>query len=126
MDRGLCHSCHVKPILGRKRKYCEEHSRLASVLWKRERRRLWKEKGQKYWQDAWENKTPEERKAYFRQYMRQYRRRKANEVRDLDSTWTPEGVPKGSEMCLHLHPRRGATAPATPLDSDPGPLKENQ
>ena len=45
MDRGLCHFCHVKPILGRKRKYCEEHSRLASVLLKRDSRRLSKEQG---------------------------------------------------------------------------------
>ena len=84
MDGGFCFSCHIKPILGRKRKYCEEHSRLASVLWKREHRRRWKAMGEKYWLTEWKNKAPEERKTYFREYMRQYRRRKGEAERDPD------------------------------------------
>ena len=71
--RGLCHWCQTAPIVGRKRKYCLEHSRQASVIWKRKYRRLWKAAGDKYWLVDWTNRTPEERRAYFRTYMRAYR-----------------------------------------------------
>ena len=66
MDRGLCRYCHQNPIDGRRRKYCHDHARNASAIWKRmhpEYRGDW-------------NVTKEERLAYFRTYMREYRRRR--------------------------------------------------
>ncbi|MDA2937073.1 hypothetical protein MYX75_02265 [Acidobacteria bacterium AH-259-A15] len=75
MNRVVCIHCHVRPIGEGKRKYCEEHSRQASAIWKREHRRLWRSMGDKYWLSDWKNKTSEERKAYFRAYMREYRKR---------------------------------------------------
>jgi hypothetical protein len=77
MDRGLCILCHAAPVTGRKRKYCEEHSRLASAIWKRTHRRSWKAAGDKYWLSDWKHRTPEERRAYFSAYMRNYRKAKA-------------------------------------------------
>ena len=76
MVKGLCFSCHRKPISGRNRKYCQDDSRQASAIWKREHRRLWKAAGDKYWLSDWKNKTSEERRAYFRTYMQEYRRKK--------------------------------------------------
>jgi len=73
--RGLCHWCQTAPIVGRKRKYCLEHSLQASLIWKRKHRRLWKAAGDPYWLADWKNKTPEERRAYFRAYMRAYRQK---------------------------------------------------
>jgi len=77
MDRGLCSYCRQNPVVGRNRKYCPDHARQASAIWKREHRRVWKAAGDKYWLDEWKNKTPEERRAYFRDYMREWRRRRA-------------------------------------------------
>src|SRR3546814_9845468 len=74
MDRGFCVFCHLRPIEGRKRKYCIDHARQASLLLKRYHRRLWKALGDKYWLADWKHKTPEERRTYFREYMRRYRR----------------------------------------------------
>jgi len=45
-------------------------------LWKRKHRRVWKSAGDKYWLSDWKHKTPEERKAYFRAYMREYRKKR--------------------------------------------------
>jgi hypothetical protein len=73
MSRGLCFYCHTRPILPPKRKYCDAHSRVASVVWKREHRRQWKALGDRYWLADWKHKTDEERRAYFRAYMRAYR-----------------------------------------------------
>jgi len=78
MERGLCIFCHAAPVTGRKRKYCDQHSRLASTNWKRAHRRIWKAAGDKYWLADWKHKTAEERKEYFRAYMRRYRREKAS------------------------------------------------
>jgi hypothetical protein len=74
VDRGLCRYCHQNPIVGRRRKYCPDHARNASAILKREYRRDWKARGDKYWLSDW--KSDEERKAYFRTYMREYRRRR--------------------------------------------------
>lgn len=74
MDRGLCRYCNQNPILGRRRKYCPDHARNASAIWKREFRRQEKAKGEKYWLADWKHATPDERRAYFRNYMRAYRR----------------------------------------------------
>jgi hypothetical protein len=74
MEKGLCNYCRQNPIVGRNRKYCPEHARQASAIWKREHRRAWKAEGDKYWLADW--KTPEERRAYFRTYMREWRRRR--------------------------------------------------
>ena len=71
MDRGLCRYCHQNPIVGRRRKYCPEHARNASTILKRQYRRDWKAQGDKYWLTDW--KSDEERRAYFRTYMRRYR-----------------------------------------------------
>src|SRR2546427_13289880 len=77
--RGLCDWCQTAPIVGRKRKYCPEHSRQASLVWKRKHRKLWKAAGDKYWLADWKNKTPEERRAYFRTYKRAYRKKRRPE-----------------------------------------------
>lgn len=73
MSTEVCVYCQAEAIVGRKRKYCDVHSRQASVIWKRLHRRLWHAAGDKYWLSDWKHKTPAERRAYFRQYMRQYR-----------------------------------------------------
>jgi hypothetical protein len=77
MERPLCAYCHTRPLMGRGRKYCPEDGPKASVIWKREHRRAWKASGDKYWLADWKHKTSEERRAYFRDYMRKYRRRRA-------------------------------------------------
>src|SRR5260370_6123544 len=74
MDRGVCVYCQQQ-IPPRNRKYCAAHSKVASALWKREHRRLWKAAGDNYWESNWKHRTPEERRTYAREYMRQYRRR---------------------------------------------------
>lgn len=74
MERRLCTYCRQNPIVGRNRKYCPDHARQASAIWKREHRRAWKTAGDKYWLADW--KTPEERLEYFRTYMREWRRRR--------------------------------------------------
>jgi hypothetical protein len=80
MERPLCAYCRINPIIGRGRKYCPDHGRQASAIWKREHRRIWKASGDKYWRADWKNKTPEERRAYSRNYMREYRERRAGRV----------------------------------------------
>jgi hypothetical protein len=71
--------CHCgKPLPPRFRKYCVEHSPLASLLWKRAQRQACR--GTEYWLDYWLNLTGDERSAreaynaYMRNYMRRYRR----------------------------------------------------
>jgi hypothetical protein len=76
--KGPCLVCN-KPLTGRKRKYCTEHSGRASLLWKREHRRQWKIRGEKYWLSDWKHKSLAEKRAYFAGKMREYRRRKASE-----------------------------------------------
>jgi hypothetical protein len=83
MNKGMCVFCHARPITGRKRKYCDEHSSLASVLWKRNERRTFPA-SQGDWLINWKNKSPEERKAYFRAYMREYRRKRRMAVAKVD------------------------------------------
>jgi len=86
----VCSYCQ-KDLPPGKRKYCSTHSNLASVLWKREHRRLWKQKGEKYWLSDWKSKSHEERKEYFRRYMRNYRRRRSSTDRDQGASEdTPE------------------------------------
>ena len=74
MEWRRCVCCDL-PVQGRKRKYCDQHSRTASTRWKRAYRLVCKRKGDQYWLSDWKNKTTEERRAYFRDYMRKYRRR---------------------------------------------------
>ena len=74
MERRLCTYCRQSPIVGRNWKYCPDHARQASAIWKREHRRTWKAAGDKYWLSDW--KTPEERRAYFPAYMREWRQRR--------------------------------------------------
>ena len=76
MRRHRCLYCHRRVIHGRKRKYCDLHSKQASKLWKRKHRRLWAASGDKYWLADWKNRTSEERRRYFRIYMQAYRRQK--------------------------------------------------
>jgi hypothetical protein len=73
MEKGVCRSCRKEPLVGRQRKYCRGCGPLASALWKREHRRLWKAAGDRYWLDDWASRA--ERRAYNRTYMRRYRRR---------------------------------------------------
>src|SRR5262245_6963241 len=76
----LCHSCEVRRISPRRRKFCDRCGMLASLVWKREKRREWRGLGQKYWLDAWKHVSDEERKAYFRTYMREYRQNKRRQL----------------------------------------------
>jgi hypothetical protein len=84
MDRGLCIYCHLAPITGRKQKYCDQHSHLASMIWKRRNRRVYKATGDRYWLDDWKGK-----RAYFREYMRKYRKRTTTRGRDVATTARP-------------------------------------
>jgi hypothetical protein len=89
VEQGPCHYCHKAPVTGRKRKYCDEHSREASAIWKREHRRLWKAQGDRYWISDW--KSPDDRRTYFRTYMRGYRHRKRLEkitTKGRETGWT--------------------------------------
>ena len=67
-----------KPLPPRYRKYCAEHSPLASLVWKRAQRQACR--GAKYWLDHWLKLAGDERSAraaynaYMRRYMRRYRR----------------------------------------------------
>jgi hypothetical protein len=74
MEQVTCRHCG-QALAGRQRHYCTECGPLASRLWKRAHRRLWKAAGDRYWLTDWKHKTPDERRAYFRTYMRAYRRR---------------------------------------------------
>jgi hypothetical protein len=74
MDRGPCTYCNAAPITGRRRKYCDPHSRQASAIWKREHRRRWKAEGRRYWRE--DARSDEERRGYFRTYMRAWRQRR--------------------------------------------------
>jgi hypothetical protein len=78
VERDLCRHCRQQPVVGCKRKYCDVCSPLASLFWKRVHRRLWKAAGDQYWLTDWKHKTPDERRAYFRVYMRAYRQRQQN------------------------------------------------
>ena len=93
--RGKCTNCQTAPVTGRKRKYCDRHSSVASALWKRLHRRLWKAAGDKYWLSDWKNKSVEERRAYFRAYMQEYRRglRRRNRARDFPVNTSLSGSP---------------------------------
>lgn len=77
MPTGRCAVCE-RQLLGRNQKYCAEHSHLASTIWKRAQRRLWKAAGDPYWQSDW--KDQDARRAYHRAYMREYRRRHRDKV----------------------------------------------
>jgi hypothetical protein len=85
MDKGLCRYCHQDPVVGRKRKYCPEHSRQASAIWKRIHRQLWKAQGDKYWLTEW--KSDDERRAYHRHYMRAYRERQRGRADAAREAW---------------------------------------
>ena len=85
MSTTVCAVCGT-PLRAPRRKYCTAHGNLASLLWKREQRRKWKQAGDAYWESDWKNKTSEERRAYFREYMRAYRRRKGKGRRFIAHT----------------------------------------
>jgi len=67
----VCLACQSRPVACNRRKYCAECGAHASAVWKRSQRSAWKHSGQKYWLDNWH--SDEERRRYFREYMRQYR-----------------------------------------------------
>src|SRR5580704_7353792 len=104
MHRVLCLYCHRRPIRGHKRKYCDKHSAQASMLWKREHRRQWAMAGDKYWLADWKNKTEQQRRHYFRKYMRMYRRRRLSVLTLNDGTRTHSAdghVKKGFKRARH-------------------------
>lgn len=72
----LCERCKCRQVPHHRRKYCDKCGTLASTLWKREKRKEWKNAGQRYWLDAWKHVSAEEKRRYFREYMRRYRRRR--------------------------------------------------
>lgn len=76
----LCTACQIHPIPRRNRRYCEACSPLASKLWKARHRREWAEQwraegraGEAPWLDGWP--SLEARRAYYRAYMAEWRRR---------------------------------------------------
>jgi hypothetical protein len=76
-----CTGCGRGVVHPPKRKYCDNCSRQASAAWKRKHRHLfsirWRHDpaGPPPWMDGW--RTPEERRAYYRDYMRKWRKRVA-------------------------------------------------
>ncbi len=76
--RNCCNPGCTKPVSARNRKFCPSCSPLASILWKREQRRL--NRGTRYWLDHWLKVAGSEEaaraayRAYMRQYMRLYRK----------------------------------------------------
>jgi len=99
MERGLflCAHCRFKPVTPPKRKYCDDCSPLASTIWKRTHRRLWNAQGDSHWRANWKHKTDEERKAYFREYMRKYRQKKKQQLLSLeggDKSWAKANTEK--------------------------------
>ncbi len=85
----VCSACQENPVAPGRRKYCTECGAHASVLWKRRQRRAWKRLGQKYWRDNWKHTSDEERCAYFRQYMRAYRRKQPGSTGSLNARKQP-------------------------------------
>lgn len=78
-----CTNCHTRPIPPRNRRYCSECSPQASRIWKaRERRRwaaAWRAKGcagPPPYLDGWSSR--EAYRAYYRQYMRRWRRQRGS------------------------------------------------
>lgn len=76
---AVCQNCG-QPRPARNRRYCSKCSTRASALWKARHRRLWaaawrqSHQGIPPWLDGWPDL--ESRRAYFREYMRKWRRRK--------------------------------------------------
>lgn len=72
-----CQHCGRGPAL---RRYCRSCSPLASILYKREERRVAKLAAERYWLEWWVKRYGEEalakRRDYQRIYMQGYRRRK--------------------------------------------------
>jgi hypothetical protein len=69
----LCKICQKHEVSGRRRKYCgPECAREAKNQWKRDLRKKSKELGTKL-ENTW--RTPDERRAYYKTYMRRYRKR---------------------------------------------------
>jgi len=80
MRERFCIYCHNRPIPKGNRKYCSVDSKKASALLKQQYREDWKARGERYWEDAWKNSSPEARREYFRLYMREYRKRKRTQT----------------------------------------------
>ena len=77
----LCHACQTQPIPPGNRRYCRACSPRASARWKAEHRREWARqwradgrRGAAPWLDGWP--SLEARRAYYRAYMREWRRRR--------------------------------------------------
>jgi len=92
VERTACGHCGQQLLVGRQRKYCDLCSPLASLLWKRRHRRLWKAAGDPYWLTDWKHKTSDERRTYFRDYMRAYRRQQRNPPAMSLMSDAPEGL----------------------------------
>lgn len=71
----LCSNCRIRIVSPTRKKYCVPCGANASAIWKRRQRRIWNQLGQPYWLDNWKHKTDEERRAYYRNYMRAYRQK---------------------------------------------------
>ena len=83
----LCAACHCRSIHRRNRRYCERCSARASAIWKARHRRQWASEwrangrsGEPPWLDGWP--SLEARRAYYRAYMAEWRRRR-RERREL-------------------------------------------
>jgi hypothetical protein len=88
---SLCKHCHERPIPPRHRVYCEICSPRASQIWKvRERRRFrvaWRSSsrtGPPPYLDGWESR--EDYRAYYRNYMREWRKRRKASVARSEPT----------------------------------------
>lgn len=76
-----CHHCRKAPIPAGHHRYCRTCSPLASKLWKTAHRRCWSQlwrqegcRGPAPYLDGWESR--EAYQAYYRAYMRAWRRRR--------------------------------------------------
>lgn len=80
-----CQNCHTNSIPKGNRKYCAACSARASAIWKKQMRAQWRaawerdgRRGRDPALDDWA--SAEARRAYYREYMRRYRARKARET----------------------------------------------
>ena len=84
----LCRECHSRPIPPPKRKYCAACSPLASTIWKRRMREIWRQEGGVV-------EIPNRDRVRYRVYMRDYMRRRRAEARETRSVGGAPGKSEG-------------------------------
>lgn len=100
---SLCTHCQNAPIPRGKRRYCATCSPIASRIWKARQRQQWAsdwrsrgQVGSPPYLDAWPSR--DEFRAYFRNYMRAWRRRR-----------NTASSPRGDDSRISTQPGRGGS-----------------